>query len=75
MLALVGILIGKYLSFVWTLADVAEEQGIDVDFPIFSRRTWDLFIDSRSDVWGAFDLLWIGLAAFTAFRIPGAPRP
>jgi hypothetical protein len=74
-LALLGILVGKYLSFVWALADAFEEQGFTgIDVPIFSRRTWDTFIDARSEVWSLFDLLWIGFAAFTAFRIPAAQR-
>jgi hypothetical protein len=75
-LALLGILIGKYLGFAWTLADAVEEEGITgVSFPVFSRDTWDLFMDARDEVWGAFDLLWIGLAVVTAFRIPATPRP
>jgi hypothetical protein len=75
-LALVGILIGKYLAFAWTLADVLEEEGItEISFPVFSRDTWDAFMEARDEVWGAFDLLWIGLAVVTAFRIPALPRP
>jgi MFS family permease len=70
-LALAGIVLGKYLSFAWTLGDAFEEEGIPIEVPIFSGDTWDAFVESRSDVWGWFDLLWIGLAVFTAFRIPG----
>jgi hypothetical protein len=69
-LALVGIVIGKYLSFVWVIQD--ELPGIDL--PVFSRDTIDLWWDARSDVWGGWDLLWVGLAVFTAFRIPQHER-
>jgi hypothetical protein len=75
-LALLGILIGKYLGFAWALADALEEGGfLDAEVPVFSRATWDAFIDARSEVWSAFDALWIGLAVVTAFRIPAVPRP
>lgn len=74
-IALAGILIGKYLGFVWSLADALEEEGfLDAEVPIFSQATWDLFMEARSDVWSAFDLVWIGLAVITAFRIPAVPR-
>ncbi|MBD0338163.1 MAG: hypothetical protein ICV67_02625 [Thermoleophilia bacterium] len=74
-LALLGILIGKYLGFAWTLAEIVEEEGITgVSFPVFSRDTWDAFMDARGEVWSVFDLLWIGLAVFTAFRIPAILR-
>jgi hypothetical protein len=74
-LALLGILLGKYLGFAWTLADAIEEEGITgVSFPVFSRDTWDAFMEARDEVWSIFDLLWIGLAVLTAFRIPAIPR-
>jgi hypothetical protein len=75
-LALFGIVLGKYLGFAWSLADAFEEEGfLDTEVPIFSRATWDAFVELRSEVWSAFDVLWIGLAVFTAFRIPAVPRP
>jgi len=75
-LALVGIVLGKYLGFVWVLSDTFEELGIsDVDVSVFSRATWDAFVEARNEVWSAFDALWIGLAVVTTFRIPAVPRP
>jgi hypothetical protein len=76
-LALVGIVLGKYLGFAWVLADALEEEGrlLNPSVPIFSRATWDLFVDARDEVWSAFDALWVGLAVVTAFRIPAVPRP
>jgi hypothetical protein len=67
-LALAGVLIGKYLSFVWSLQGDLKELGISL--PVFSGDTVDLFMDDKSDVWSGWDLLWIGLAVVTAFRIP-----
>jgi hypothetical protein len=66
--ALLGIVLGKYLGFVWVGQDELEKVGIDL--PLFSKDTVDLFWDARSDVWGWWDLLWVGLAVVTAFRIP-----
>ena len=67
-LALVGIVLGKYLAFVWIGQDVLHDVGVSL--PLFSSDTVRLFWDSRSDIWSAWDLLWAGLAVVTAFRIP-----
>jgi hypothetical protein len=69
-LALVGIVIGKYLSFVWLIQD--ELPGLNL--PVFSTDTIDIWWDARSDIWGGWDLLWVGLAVVTAFRIPQHER-
>src|SRR6266545_1090337 len=72
-LALAGVLIGTYLSFVWANQEDLDKLGISL--PVFSRDTVDLFMDDKSDVWSGWDLLWIGLAVVTAFRIPQLERP
>jgi hypothetical protein len=66
--ALLGIAIGKYLGFIWVGQDELDKIGIDL--PLFSKDTFDLYWDARKDVWGWWDLLWVGLAVVTAFRIP-----
>jgi len=71
-LALAGIVLGKYLAFVWIGQDVLGKLGLSL--PIFSTDTLRLFWDSKSDVWGGWDLLWAGLAVVTAFRIPKHER-
>jgi len=70
--ALLGIVIGKYLSFVWILDDLPE-----LDVPIFSRDTVDLFFDELGVVFDWIDLLWAGLAVFSAWRAlaPQPPEP
>jgi hypothetical protein len=67
-LAVVGIVLGKYLAFVWIGQDILDEVGASL--PIFSTDTVRLFWDSKSDIFGGWDLLWAGLAVVTAFRIP-----
>ena len=74
--ALLGIAIGKYLSFAWVISDVAKEQtGGVVDFPVFSRDTLDLFFDEIGLVFDWIDLLWAGLAVFTAWKTLALESP
>jgi hypothetical protein len=69
-LALVGIVLGKYLAFVWIGQDVIDKAGFTLSLPVFSSNTVRLFWEGRGDIWGGWDLLWAGLAVVTAFRIP-----
>jgi hypothetical protein len=76
--ALLGILIGKYLSFVWVLQNVADERlSENVDIPVFSMDTVDLFRNNLDTIFGWIDLLWVGLAVVTAWRAlePEKPEP
>jgi hypothetical protein len=76
--ALLGIAIGKYLSFAWILSEIAQEEtGGAVDIPVFSGDTVDLFFDQLDVVFDWFDLLWAGLAVFTAWKTlaPEDPEP
>jgi ABC-type Fe3+-siderophore transport system permease subunit len=68
--ALIGILLGKYLSFVFI---AREELGETYGF--LSGDTWNLFMDNKGIVFSFWDVLWIGLAAVTAWRVayPGEP--
>jgi len=65
--ALLGILLGKYLSFVFVARDEGSKLGLDI--PLFSSRTWNLFWDSKGDVFSFFDVVWIALAVVTAARV------
>jgi hypothetical protein len=58
--AVIGILIGKYLTFWWSVKDAVEALGLS---------TWDVFWDDLGAVFSWFDALWIGLAVITAWRI------
>ena len=59
--ALLGILIGKYLSFAFLAQDVFPGVGV------FSGEMLRLFRDGLHDVFGLYDLLWIGLATAAAW--------
>lgn len=68
-LALLGIVIGKYLGFAWVLQDIAEkETGGAVSIPVFSADTINLFFDELGLVFDWIDLLWVGFAVYTAWR-------
>jgi hypothetical protein len=71
--ALVGILLGKYLSFAFAVQEDA--QAVGVELGVVSSEMFRFFRENLSDVFGLFDLLWIGLAVFTAWRIPGEAQP
>jgi hypothetical protein len=76
--ALLGILVGKYLSYAWVLQEVAKEQtGGALELSVFSRDMVDLFREDLGAVFGWIDLLWVGLAVFTAWRAlaPEEPEP
>ncbi|HUQ23292.1 MAG TPA: signal peptidase I [Gaiellaceae bacterium] len=63
--ALLGILIGKYLTFSFVTQDV--ERGFGAKIGVFSGEMLRLFRDGLHDTFGRFDLLWIGLAAAAAW--------
>jgi len=79
--ALLGILIGKYLSFAFVAQDVF--PGVAV----LSGEMLRLFRDGLHDIFGLFDLIWIGLATAAAWiglqaseekpapAQPGEPEP
>jgi hypothetical protein len=75
--ALLGILLGKYLSFAWVLQEVAESQtqGL-VEISVLSTDTVDLFREELDTVFDWIDILWVGLAVFTAWRaLQPEPEP
>jgi signal peptidase I len=63
--ALLGILLGKYLSFAFVTQEVERSFGAEVG--LFSGEMLRLFRDGLHDIFGRFDLLWIGLAAAAAW--------
>jgi signal peptidase I len=60
--ALLGVLLGKYLAFAFV---VQEELGGGIG--LFSGDMVTFFREALRDVFGLFDLLWIGLAVATAW--------
>ena len=73
--ALAGILLGKYLSYALIAQEDLDSIGIDIG--LFSGDMWSFFREDLDFVFGWFDLLWIGLAVFTAWRAlqPDQPEP
>jgi hypothetical protein len=65
--ALLGILVGKYLSFAWGIEELGNRLGLET-VEIYSTAMMRAFRDSLGDVFGWFDLLWVGLAVLTAWR-------
>jgi hypothetical protein len=71
--ALIGILIGKYLSFALILQDVADAEGVELS--LFGADMRQLFRDDLGNVFALWDLLWTGLAVVTAWRILQPEEP
>jgi hypothetical protein len=71
--ALLGILLGKYLAFAFTVQDDAESVGDSIG--LLSGDMFSLFRNNLDVVFSFFDLLWVGFAVFTAWRIPQLDEP
>lgn len=71
--ALVGVLLGKYLSFAFALQEDAESVGASIG--VLSGDMFTIFRENLDEIFGLFDLLWIGLAVVTAWRIPQLEEP
>ena len=71
--ALVGVLLGKYLSYAFVLQEQADAAGVSIG--LFSSRMFRFFREDLDKVFGLFDLLWVGLAVFTAWRVPQLDQP
>ena len=66
--ALVGILLGKYLSYAFVIQEQADDAGVSLG--LFSSDMFRFFREDLDNVFGLFDLLWVGLAVVTAWRVP-----
>lgn len=66
--SLVGIVLGKYISFAYFFKEAVKEQfGADISY--FDSTIFTAFRDNLGDVFGGFDLLWAALAVITAWRL------
>lgn len=74
--SVLGIVIGKYGTYqhVFQESLKAMENGavIAAEFSLFSVGMVQLFMADVSNMVGGYDLLWIGLAVYTAWSIPKA---
>ena len=71
--SLVGILLGKYLGYAFDIQEAAKAVGVDIG--LVSGDMFTFFREDLGDVFGPFDLLWVGLAVFTAWRIAQLDEP
>ncbi len=70
---ILGIVIGKYISFYHYLKiAVEEEHGVEAaqGVVIFSAQVIQLFVENIGSMLSGFDILWVVLAVYTAWRIP-----
>ena len=72
--ALLGILLGKYGTFAYAIRESVGEVGAGSVPAYWDTRLIDLFFEDLGEVFGPFDLLWVGFAVFTAWRML-QPRP
>lgn len=72
-LALTGILLGKYLGYALILQEEAQTFGEEIG--LFSSTMLEFFREDLDLVFGLFDLLWVGLAVASAWRITQAREP
>ena len=61
-------LAGKYLAFAFVVQDESERQ-LGSGIGLFSSEMRGLFRDNLSDIFGLYDLLWIGLAVASAWLV------
>ena len=71
--ALLGILLGKYLSFAFGVQEEADAAGVSIG--LLSSDMFRLFRENLDIVFSFFDLLWVGFAVFSAWRIPKVDEP
>ena len=71
--ALVGILLGKYLGYAFTIQEQAAEAGVELG--LFSAEIRTFFREDLGSVFGLFDVLWVGLAVYTAWRATQRQEP
>jgi hypothetical protein len=68
--ALLGILLGKYGTFAHDVREAVEEEiGAEAVPAYWDTDVIDFFFEELDSVFGIFDLLWVGLAVFTAWRM------
>jgi hypothetical protein len=72
-LALTGILLGKYLGYALILQEEAQTFGEEIG--LFSSTMLEFFREDLDLVFGLFDLLWVGLAVASAWRITQVREP
>ncbi len=71
--SVIGVVAGKYGYYAYYLKQaVGEEYGLEVaaNVKLFSMGVLEAFIMDAPSFLGGFDLLWVGLAVVTAWKVP-----
>jgi len=71
--AILGIAVGKYVTFIYQLKDaIAESYGAEIaaELSPFSEEAVRQFFENIQQVVGGYDILWVVLAVATAWGIP-----
>jgi len=71
--SILGIVIGKYVTFHYYLKEAAEKKyGAEVasNLSVVSDRVLQFFVQNISTMLSGFDVLWVILAVLSAWRIP-----
>jgi hypothetical protein len=71
--ALLGIVLGKYLAFIWVLQEGPDGLRVSV----LSSDAVDIFRNNLDLVFDWIDLVWVGFAVYSAWRAlqPEQPKP
>ena len=71
--SVLGIVIGKYLTFYYFLREAMLTEYAEQDlegFSVVSMEVIRYFIESAPELLSGYDILWVVLAVITAWRIP-----
>jgi hypothetical protein len=66
--SVLGIVIGKYISYAYFFKQAVSDR-FDVDISYFDSEIFRAFRENLGDVFGGFDLIWVGFAVITAWRL------
>jgi hypothetical protein len=70
--SIIGIFLGKYYAFYVVLKEiVAEDYGTNYtsEISLFSSDVFSFFMENITEIADAFDILFIGLAVYSAWRM------
>lgn len=73
--SVLGIVLGKYFSYVWEFKDAVREAFGDEaadQVSVFDSDLVRFFFEDADQIFGFYDLLWIAFAVYAAWRIPRA---
>lgn len=73
--SVLGIVLGKYFSYVWEFKDAVREAFGDEaadQVSVFDSDLVRFFFEDADQIFGFYDLLWVAFAVYAAWRIPRA---